>query len=98
MILDVVTLTSTPSITNFLVRFSVLLEKFCKRQEVEVDGELEQKSNGQGLGSETSSTSINHRQQPLVVLRIEHQPRVCVARGVGPNRKWPFKELRGFTV
>lgn len=31
MILEVVTLTSTPSMTNFLVRFRVLLEKFCKK-------------------------------------------------------------------
>lgn len=30
MIFDVVTLTSTPSITNFLVFFSVFLEKFCE--------------------------------------------------------------------
>lgn len=35
MILEVVTLTSTPSTTNFLVRFRVLLEKFCGRQEGE---------------------------------------------------------------
>lgn len=31
MIFDVVTLTSTPSITNFLVFFSVLLEKFWEK-------------------------------------------------------------------
>lgn len=32
MILEVVTLTSTPSITNFLVRFRVLLEKFWEAE------------------------------------------------------------------